>query len=74
MRRDISLYTRAPEKKGLFLSQQHKCTQKVNWTAENVTMAHPYCENSADVLGRGTQVVPRSQAVRHTITMKLAGL
>lgn len=34
MHRVISLYIWSPEKKVLF--QQHKCTQKADWTAENI--------------------------------------
>lgn len=60
MRRVISLYIWLPGTKGFFLFRQHKCTQKADWTAENVTMGHACCENSADILGRGTQTLPHT--------------
>lgn len=41
MRRVVSLYIWSPEKRGVFLFRQHKCTQKAHWAAENLTKGHP---------------------------------
>lgn len=74
MRRVISSYILSPETKAFILFQQHKCTEKADQTAENVTLGHPCCKNSADVLGRGTQALPHSHAFGCSIAVKLAGL
>lgn len=74
MRRVISSYILSPETKAFILFQQHKCTETADQTAENVTLGHPCCKNSADVLGRGTQALPHSHAFGCSIAVKLAGL